>query len=54
MSSRPHPPIRHCPICGVAMQASKSREEAADFDTFQCLSCHTTISKQKRDTAGKD
>ena len=25
------------------MQASKSRENQADFDTFECLSCHTVI-----------
>jgi hypothetical protein len=25
------------------MQASKSRENLADFDIFQCLSCHTVI-----------
>jgi hypothetical protein len=25
------------------MQASKSHEHAADFDRFDCLTCHTTI-----------
>jgi hypothetical protein len=35
--------IRHCPLCGVAMQASKSRESLQHFDTFQCLTCDTTI-----------
>lgn len=35
--------IRHCPLCGVAMQASKSREDLKNFDTFRCLTCHTTI-----------
>lgn len=40
---RPAPNVRHCPLCGIAMQASKSREDLSKFDTFQCLSCHTTI-----------
>jgi hypothetical protein len=43
MKPRPRPLIRHCPVCGIAMQASKSLEHLADFDTFQCLTCHTTI-----------
>jgi hypothetical protein len=36
-------PIRHCPVCRIAMQASKSREDLAKFDTFQCLACGTVI-----------
>ena len=32
------------PICGVAMLASKSNPDSADFDTFDCLSCKTKIS----------
>jgi hypothetical protein len=41
---RPTPAaIRHCPLCGVAMQASKSREGLQHFDTFQCQTCDTTI-----------
>ena len=40
----PHrPPLRHCPICGIAMQARKSLPEAEQFDRFECLNCHTTI-----------
>ena len=39
----PAPVIRHCPLCGIAMQASRSREDLKNFDTFQCLTCHTTI-----------
>lgn len=39
----PPPAIRHCPLCGIAMQASKSREDLKNDDTFQCLTCHTTI-----------
>jgi hypothetical protein len=34
------------------MQASKSREDLADFDTFQCLSCHTTIKATPRHAGG--
>ena len=37
------PRIRTCPLCGLAMQASKSHEQAAEFDRFDCLACHTTI-----------
>jgi hypothetical protein len=29
------------------MQASKSREDLADFDTFQCLSCQSVIRESK-------
>jgi hypothetical protein len=43
ISRRAAPAIRHCPLCGVAMQASKSREDLTKFDTFQCLTCHTTV-----------
>lgn len=37
------PGIRHCPLCGIAMLGSKSRDDLTDDDTFQCQSCHTTI-----------
>lgn len=46
MTSRraaPVPAIRHCPLCGIAMQGSKSRDDVERFDTFRCLICHTTI-----------
>lgn len=43
MKSRARPALRPCPICRVAMQASKSREDLADFDLFECQTCHTTI-----------
>ena len=45
MESHPARTIRPCPLCGVAMQARKSRENLADFDTFECLTCHTTIAQ---------
>jgi hypothetical protein len=43
MTSTQRPPIRHCPVCGIAMQAKKSREDLPHFDTFNCLSCQTSI-----------
>ncbi len=39
----PRPPLRHCPVCGVAMQATKTRDHLDYFDRFNCLNCHTTI-----------
>jgi len=47
MSTHQHPPIRHCPICGIAMQASKSQENLTYFDKFECLSCRTVINESK-------
>jgi hypothetical protein len=29
------------------MQASKSREDVAEFDIFECLSCHAVIRESK-------
>jgi hypothetical protein len=45
LTTSPRPRVRHCPVCGIAMQASKSREDLADFDNFECLSCQTVIRK---------
>lgn len=47
MTLRRRPPIRACPLCGIAMQASKSRESMTEFDTFQCNACQTTITETK-------
>jgi hypothetical protein len=47
LTSRSRPTIRQCPVCGIAMQASKSLENLAEFDTFECLSCHTVIRESK-------
>jgi rubredoxin len=47
MSSRQRPSLRHCPVCGVAMQASKSQENLTHFDKFECLNCNTVISETK-------
>jgi hypothetical protein len=41
------PLIRRCPLCGVAVKAGKSQENLADFDTFRCLACDTTIREAK-------
>jgi hypothetical protein len=54
MSERQRPRIRHCPICGIAMQASKSQENLAHFDTFECLSCHTVIRETKPGTQSSE
>jgi hypothetical protein len=54
MVSRPRSSIRPCPVCGIAMQASKSRENLGDFDTFSCLSCETTIVVGKPQPAAGD
>jgi hypothetical protein len=43
MTAPAKPPIRHCPLCGVAMQGSRSRDDIRDFDRFDCLTCHTVI-----------
>jgi len=48
MSLRQRPPIRHCPVCGIAMQASKSQENLAYFDKFECLSCRTVITTESK------
>jgi hypothetical protein len=34
------------------MQASRSREDLAEFDTFQCLTCQTVIRETKPQPGG--
>ncbi len=34
------------------MQASKSQDDLADADTFQCLTCQTTITERKSTPPG--
>jgi hypothetical protein len=47
--------IRPCPICGIAMQASKSREDLHEFDRFECQSCNTVIRRTpQRDPDSRD
>jgi C4-type Zn-finger protein len=41
------PPLRHCPICGIAMQAKKTRDDIPRFDLYECLTCYTTIREAK-------
>jgi len=47
MPAQQRPPIQrsiqHCPICGVAMLASKSNEGSPQFDTFSCLKCDAVM-----------
>jgi hypothetical protein len=54
MTRRPLSPIRHCPICGIAMQASKSHEHLPAFDTFRCMTCDTVIRKLPPHTPSTD
>jgi hypothetical protein len=44
-NSPARPPLKNCPVCGVTMQASKSREEQAHYDVFSCLRCGTVIAQ---------
>jgi hypothetical protein len=53
LTASPRPRIRHCLVCGIAMLASKSRPDLPDFDTFDCLSCHTMIRESKPQPAGE-
>lgn len=36
-------PLRHCPVCGLAMVASKAQEGGREVDVFQCLRCGSVI-----------
>jgi hypothetical protein len=51
---RPGPPVRACPLCGIAMQASKSQDHLPHFDTFECMTCRTVISLSKRPPPAPD
>jgi hypothetical protein len=53
MTTSRRPNIRHCPVCRIAMQAAKSREDLADFDMFRCLTCETTIREAKTSAKGR-
>lgn len=53
MKPRLRPLIRHCPLCGIAMQASKSNHQLAHFDTFECQTCKTTIMEQTARPSGE-
>jgi hypothetical protein len=43
MSKTRRPPLKHCPVCGVSMVASKSRPAATTYDTFNCLNCDAVL-----------
>lgn len=45
------PVIRHCPVCGIAMQARKSQENLTRFDVFECQNCGTVIREAKQPEA---
>jgi len=34
---------KRCPLCGLAMLASRSRPDSNRFDIFQCLHCETVV-----------
>jgi hypothetical protein len=36
-------PIKPCPLCKIAMQASKSDEGAPEHDTFTCNNCGAVV-----------
>jgi len=50
MTMHRRPAIRPCPLCGIAMQAAKSRDNLDDFDMFRCLTCETVIRESKSQT----
>jgi cytochrome c551/c552 len=34
-------------VCGIAMQATKTRENQSYFDRYECLVCHTVITETR-------
>jgi hypothetical protein len=44
MPENPRPPIKNCPMCGVAMLAGKSEDSHIDYDTFTCANCRMVVS----------
>jgi hypothetical protein len=53
MTPSSRPPLRNCPVCGVAMQASRSSGPSARFDTFECLTCNAKIVEQPAPTVAR-
>jgi predicted RNA-binding Zn-ribbon protein involved in translation (DUF1610 family) len=37
--------VRPCPLCGIAMQASRTRDDLEHFDHFDCQHCGTVITE---------
>jgi hypothetical protein len=48
------PPLKTCPICKLAMVASKTSPGAAAYDTFTCLDCKTVISLSPMEPGAQD
>jgi hypothetical protein len=48
MSAKPQPPLKNCPVCGIAMLASRSGDSLSHFDTFNCPSCRAIVSYVSR------
>jgi hypothetical protein len=42
------PPLKSCPLCGLAMQASRSDLARAGYDTFSCLRCDLVMTYQAK------
>ncbi len=43
MEFPPRPSLRNCPVCRLAMVASKSSADRPHVDTFTCLDCGMII-----------
>ena len=48
------PPVRHCPVCRLAMVGSKSRDDLERPDIFHCLNCGTEIIETPRPKPRQD
>lgn len=51
--STSHPPLKMCPRCRLAMQASRSEARGA-FDTFTCLRCDFVLTYKTGDADQDD
>jgi predicted RNA-binding Zn-ribbon protein involved in translation (DUF1610 family) len=48
LQSRNRSIVRPCPLCGIAMQAAKTRDDFEQFDHFECQHCGTVITEAPR------
>jgi hypothetical protein len=46
--------VRPCPICSIAMQASKSRDDLEHFDVFECQHCGAVITEAPQSPPDND
>jgi transposase-like protein len=55
-SSQDQLALKMCPICKIAMVASRSNNAHRKFDTYTCLDCGSVItsSSTTADSAGKE